>query len=112
MIDRVDGNAREETKSIPARVREEVLERDKGICRMCGMHAENPALHHVRYKSEGGTNTADNLITVHWMYEPRCHERIHSNKKVWQPLGLAVIATPGVTMLQLRRWQLTKRGRR
>ncbi len=97
-------DGREETLSVSARVRAQVLERDASTCRFCGGHVSQPALHHVRYKSEGGTNTADNLITVHWMYTPRCHERLHANKRLWQPLALQVLNEPGVSILQLQRW--------
>lgn len=106
-----DGDARWETGLIPAALRQEVLERDNSICRFCGSYAENPALHHVIYRSEGGRNRLDNLITTHWMYQPQCHERIHGRKRLWQPLGLQVIKNPGLTMLQLERWQRTRRRR-
>ena len=105
-----DGDARDETKAIPESVRREVMERDGGICRFCGTHAESPALHHVVYRSQGGKNIPENLITVHWMYAPRCHERMHGPKaRLYRPLGLQVIKTPGVTVLQLERWQRTRR---
>lgn len=100
-----DGDGRNETLAIPKAVREEVMDRDRSICRFCGAFAESPAIHHLRYRSEGGLHVASNLITVHWMYEPRCHERIHSHKGQWQRLGLEVAARPGLTMLALRRWE-------
>ena len=99
----VDGAA--ETKEIPARVRAEVYERDGGVCRVCGSYGESLALHHIRYRSEGGLHVPDNLVSVHWMYAPRCHELVHGNKRVWQPLLLEVAVTPGVTALQVRRWR-------
>jgi hypothetical protein len=98
----VDGEA--ETKAIPARVREEVYERDGGVCRMCGSYGESLALHHVRYRSEGGLHVAANLVSVHWMYAPRCHEVAHGMKPRWQPILLYVARTPGVTALQVARW--------
>lgn len=99
----VDG--KQETLDIPAAVRAEVMERDQSLCRMCGAYAEHPALHHVRYRSEGGLHVVENLVTVHWMYAPRCHERAHDNKGLWQPLLLQVAMTPGVTAFQALRWQ-------
>lgn len=104
-----DGDGRNETLSVPDSVRAEVMERDGNICRFCGGYVEHPALHHIRYRSEGGRNVPENLISLHWMYAPRCHEKIHSLKRLWQPLGLQVVKTPGVTMLQLERWQRTRR---
>jgi len=104
-----DGNAQWETGEIPESVRKEVMARDGNTCRFCGSYVEHPALHHVRYRSQGGKNHPDNLISLHWMFAPRCHEKIHGNKGRWQELGLQVIKTPGVTMLQLERWQRTRR---
>ena len=49
-------------------------------------------------------STVDNLVTLHFMYGPRCHERAHSRKRMWRPLLQAVVFQPGVTALQLRRW--------
>ena len=101
-----DGDGRDETLSIPASVRAEVMGRDQNICRFCGSYAEHPALHHVVYRSQGGKHHPDNLISVHWMYSPRCHEKMHGSKaRLWRPLGLQVVKTPGVTILQLMRWQ-------
>lgn len=99
-----DVDGREETLSIPARVRAEVMDRDAQQCRVCGAWVESPALHHVRYRSEGGLHVPENLVTVHWMYAPRCHELVHSRKKLWQPILLYVARTPVVTALQVARW--------
>lgn len=92
-------------ETIPAAVRMAVRERDGDCCRVCGAHVENPALHHIAYRSEGGLHVVENLVTVHWMFEPRCHERVHSNKALWKPLLQAVIAMDGwVTAMQVLRW--------
>lgn len=104
-----DGDARWETGELSRALREEVLERDQGHCRVCGGVPESPAIHHVRYRSEGGLNVVENLITVHWMYWPRCHERMHSNKRLYQRLGLVAAVRPGVTVLQLMRWERRQR---
>lgn len=93
-----------ETQSIPARVRAEVTERDGGLCRVCGSWGESLAIHHIVYRSHGGLHVASNLVSVHWMYAPRCHELVHANKGLWAPILLEVARTPGVTALQLRRW--------
>lgn len=85
-------------------MRREVEERDGNICRVCGSWAENPALHHVRYRSEGGLHVPSNLVTVHWMYAPRCHELVHRSKRIWQPILLYVARTPVVTAFQVARW--------
>lgn len=94
-----------ETRDIPARVREEVWDRDQGLCRVCGAWGgDSLAIHHIEYRSEGGLHVLTNLVSVHWMYAPRCHEVVHSNKRLWQPILLQVAQQPGVTALQVRRW--------
>lgn len=56
-----------------------------GLCPVCnqkitkltGWHS-----HHVRWRSHGGTNTADNRVLLH----PNCHRQVHSQKlKVEKP---------------------------
>lgn len=87
------------------KVREEVIERDGSCCRVCGRYVETPALHHIRYRSEGGLDVPENLIVVGWMPWHDCHLNVaHANKRLWQPLLLEVARTPGVTALALRRW--------
>jgi len=101
-----DGNAKWEFGQIPDHIRAAVAERDQGICRVCGgTVGEAGALHHIVYRSQGGRNVVENLITVHWMFWPRCHERMHSNVRLYRPLEQRVVHAPGVTVLQLLRWQ-------
>lgn len=89
-------------------VREQVLERDNGCCRVCGRWVESPALHHIVYRSQGGPNTVDNLVTVGWAPWHDCHlPVVHANKRLWQPILQVVVAHPGVTALQVRRWGLS-----
>ncbi len=96
-----------ETQSVPASVRAAVLERDGSSCRLCGAAAKHPAIHHIFYESQGGSPTGrhvmENLVTVHWMYEPRCHETIHSNKRLWQPVLAEVVKHDGLTAYELMR---------
>ncbi len=89
--------------ALPVSLRREVLDRDGHCCRMCGAYVENPAVHHIEYRSEGGRNELDNLITLHWLYAPRCHEVAHANKGLWQPLLLVAALNPAVTGFALRR---------
>lgn len=99
----VDGKA--ETLEIPKALRAEVRDRDGGLCRFCGAWGgDELALHHVRYRSEGGLHVLENLVSVHWMYAPRCHEAAHGDKTRWQPILLQVAQQPGVTALQVARW--------
>lgn len=101
-------SAQAETEAIPARVRAEAFARDNGNCRVCGATVEHPALHHITYRSEGGLHVVENLVTVHWMFWPRCHELVHSNKKLWQPVLLEVVKHDGLNARQLLRWARAK----
>lgn len=95
----------ERTKQVVGSLREQVIERDGSCCRVCGRYVETPALHHIAYRSEGGRDELDNLVTVGWLPGHDCHLTVvHANKRLWQPILRQVVATPGVTALQLRRW--------
>jgi 5-methylcytosine-specific restriction endonuclease McrA len=80
--------------------RMEVLDRDNHLCRLCGAHSEVLHVHHIVYRSGGGRDTFANLISLDW----KCHDRVHSNKPLWQPVLLALPSSPGITGLQLLRW--------
>jgi 5-methylcytosine-specific restriction endonuclease McrA len=63
------------TQYVPRRVRDVVLERDRYRCRRCGEEDfEKLALHHIEYRSHGGSNRPENLVTVCG----KCHSKIHS----------------------------------
>lgn len=59
---------------IPERVRLEVLARDQYACVSCGTAGENRLqLHHVVYRSQGGTHDEENLATLC----SDCHRLVH-----------------------------------
>lgn len=92
-------------KTVPKNVRAEVIGRDHSCCRVCGRYVEFPALHHVAYRSQGGSNTVGNLVVVGWQPGHDCHlSVVHANKRLWQPILFTVIANPGTTAYQIRRW--------
>lgn len=92
-------------KTVPKNVRSEVIERDGSCCRVCGRYVEHPALHHILYRSQGGPNTAENLVVVGWLPGHDCHLNVvHRNKRLWQPLLELVVAHPGTTAFQWHRW--------
>lgn len=84
-----------------------VDDRDGGYCRGCGRFlGAGRYIHHIFYGGDavgmGGArkHDLDNLVTVcHW-----CHDRFHSDKRLYQPLVAKVITMPGVTVNQLIRW--------
>lgn len=92
--------------NVATHVRALVLERDGSCCRVCGRYTEDPGLHHIRYRSEGGPDTVDNLITVGWMPWHDCHLGVvHSGpKSLWQPILEYVVAHGGTTALSVIRW--------
>ena len=49
-----------------------VLRRDNWQCDECGMYTEAPP-HHVIFRSQGGSDTMENLITLCM----ECHEKEH-----------------------------------
>lgn len=91
---------------VPSNVREYVIDRDNGCCRVCGQWAgETPALHHIEYRSEGGLDLPSNLVTIGWLPGHDCHlPVVHARKRLWQPILLAIVEQPGVTAYQARRW--------
>ncbi len=106
-----------ETLAIPKDIREAVDDRDRQYCRVCGKYlADQRALHHILFGGDrvglGGrrVHELDNLITVCWMWGGNCHDLVHANKRLWQPLLLKVITIPGISAMQLRRWQRTSRS--
>ena len=111
-------DSKKETLAIPDSMRVEVDERDGGHCRVCGRYAgEMRALHHIEYGGDyvgiGGRRRhhPDNLVTVGWLWEHDCHTIVHGNKRLWVPVLKQVVAMPGVTGLQLLRWQRRGGGR-
>ena len=52
-----------------------VLERDNFACQHCHRYTEAPP-HHIIYRSQGGDDSMENLITL-CMY---CHRKVHDHK--------------------------------
>lgn len=115
-MSKADGKA--ETLAIPDALRLQVAERDQGHCRFCGRYEENAAIHHVRFGGDvvgmGGRRQhyLENLLTVGWLYGHDCHSRLHDRKTYWMPYVLGALATPGATVLQLRRQAMAHSSRR
>jgi len=68
-------------KDISKTNREEIKKLFKGHCGLCrkqGVH-----VHHIVYKSEDRSKIDD--INNLFLLCLECHEKVHSNKKYWQP---------------------------
>lgn len=97
----------ERSAPVPSQVRAQVIDRDGWSCRVCGRYVEYPALHHIEYRSEGGTDTPSNLITVGWGPGHDCHLTVvHANKRLWQPILQAIVDIPPITAYAYYRWRL------
>lgn len=68
---------RKEKHAVPPDVRAFVLERDSFRCTECGAQ-NNLHLHHVVHRANGGSEDADNLVTLC----PRCHYEKHKDSPV------------------------------
>ena len=63
---------------MPKKVLDEVMERDEGICQLCGIPGKN--IHHIVYGGTGRKRIHGeyNLITLCL----NCHDRVHSENYV------------------------------
>ena len=57
-------------------VKQYVLTRDKRTCQHCGKIETRLEVHHIKFRSQGGTDNPSNLITLC----SKCHKDLHSNK--------------------------------
>ena len=60
---------------------------------MC--HVENVQLHHIRYISDNGDNSYENLIPLC----PNCHSKVHMNQAAQ---GAPGVITRAITLEQLK----------
>lgn len=70
-----------------SRMRRQIRERDGQVCRFCSKSAFLMEVHHVLYRSEGGPDSALNLILLCDEH----HRLVHSDKRRWQKVLLAVL---------------------
>jgi hypothetical protein len=104
----VQRSSGQEDIDAPTAVRQEVIARDQGFCRLCGMfQGYRGCRHHIVYRSQGGLDVVLNLVTLGWLPGSCCcHQRAHSHPE-WRELLLEVVLpeNAGATALQLRRWR-------
>lgn len=60
-------------------VKSAVLNRDNYTCQICGEKDTRLEVHHIQFRSKGGSNRMDNLVTLC----RDCHKQIHSNGLVF-----------------------------
>ena len=53
-----------------------ILSRDKHSCQKCKATETKLAVHHINFKSNGGTDSPDNLVTLC----NKCHKKLHLHK--------------------------------
>ena len=75
-------------QTIPPALRRKVLRRDGGCCRVPGCrNATFVDVHHLQPRSEGGTNTLENLVTLCGAH----HRAIHAGKVVSEGTSSAAL---------------------
>ena len=75
-------------QTVPPALRRQVLRRDLGRCRVPGCrNATFVDVHHLQPRSEGGTNTLDNLVTLCGAH----HRAIHAGKVVSEGTSSATL---------------------
>lgn len=60
----------------------EVMERDGHKCRMCGRSEGLADVHHIIKRSQGGDDSADNLMTLCRSCHNKEHGRVMWNKRI------------------------------
>jgi 5-methylcytosine-specific restriction endonuclease McrA len=96
------GNPRTKSASWVTR-RRRIVERDGGICHICGGPGADSA-DHVIPLSQGGTDDDDNLAAVHHKVPPRCNI-VRKNRTVEEARRRLGIGHPSRTPRRTsRRW--------
>lgn len=81
-------NSPSDKSRIPDDIRQAVIERDRGGCRFPGCRlAAGIDIHHIKYRSEGGSHEMSNLISLCREH----HSLVHSDKKQYQKMCLNLI---------------------
>lgn len=83
--------------------REAVLNRDGYTCQICGAKHTRLEVHHITYRSKGGTDDEDNLITLC----ESCHKKIHT-REISISLKAKTLRLKEATHMNIIRSQLLK----
>ena len=85
--------------------RHAVLARDNYTCQCCGKRNCRLEVHHIKFKSQSGTNNEENLITLC----KECHDGVHASrielkkKGIKKNIGLAAASQMNVLRCMLQR---------
>lgn len=75
-------NKRAKACDIPARVKREVWERDKGRCVLCGASVNTAPNAHYISRAHGGLGIPENIVTLCTGFGPgNCHDRYDNGTK-------------------------------
>ena len=72
----IQGTGYQEGKLFRSNLRAYLFAREQGICQYCGKKIQKGArieMHHIRHKSDGGTDKPDNFALLHDV----CHRKMH-----------------------------------
>jgi 5-methylcytosine-specific restriction endonuclease McrA len=93
---------------------DEVMERDKYRCTVCGRR-NNLHCHHIVFRSHGGDDATWNMMAVCGAVPGNCHDAIHSRYVVVLPKkddDERIDADKGVRLMFINGWQPKWRRRR
>ena len=72
---------RRQRNNFSQKVRQQIYERDNGLCQECG--SRGTEIHHVKFRSKGGRGVYSNgVLLCH-----SCHRKVHDNRELalqWQ----------------------------
>ena len=78
--------AKQQKNQLDPKIKSAVIHADGERCRFCGTKF-NLHVHHIKYRSEGGTDTMGNLITLCVEH----HGTVHSDKGKYQKLCFDIV---------------------
>ena len=87
-----------------ANSRAHALDRDKYTCQCCGKKNKRLEVHHIIYRSNGGSDDLDNLITLC----EDCHKDIHNGTKTLKLKGKKKLNLRYATQMSVLRSMLLK----
>lgn len=87
-----------------ANARAHVLDRDNYTCQCCGKKHARLEVHHIIYRSNGGSDDLENLITLC----KDCHDAIHNGTKILKLKGKKKSAFRYATQMSVLRNMLLK----